>query len=254
MSLLEELRSPPREYSLMPFWFWNDALSEEEILRQIADFDAHGVYGFVIHPRVGLPREIGWMSDAMLRFCAVAIREAKRRDMRVILYDEGMYPSGSSSGQVVATDPRLAARCLVMQKLAGDEQPRLEPDQNLVAEMKTASGQRVAIVDRKANSYIRGIHYIGEGPREDEPPAGDILNPETTKLVLRLVYDKYHDALREYFGNTVIGVFTDEPSPLGKSRERNVRPGTTGILKHVSRLVGYDFTPHLPALWLEDEP
>jgi len=31
----------------------------------------------------------------------VAISEAARRNMYVILYDEGMYPSGSSSGQVV---------------------------------------------------------------------------------------------------------------------------------------------------------
>src|SRR4051794_10997451 len=116
----DELRSPPREFSLMPFWFWNDDLSEREILRQIADFDSHGVYGFVIHPRVGLPRTIGWMSEAMLRFTAVAVREARRRDMRVILYDEGMYPSGSSSGQVVATDPSLACRCLAMRELSGD--------------------------------------------------------------------------------------------------------------------------------------
>ena len=50
---------PPREFSVMPFWFWNDELDEAEIVRQIADFEAHGVYGFIIHPRVGLPRRCG---------------------------------------------------------------------------------------------------------------------------------------------------------------------------------------------------
>jgi hypothetical protein len=60
-SILAEFRDPPREFSLMPFWFWNDDLTEAEILRQIADFEAHGVYGFVIHPRVGLPRSKGWI-------------------------------------------------------------------------------------------------------------------------------------------------------------------------------------------------
>ena len=49
--------------TLVPFWFWNDELDERELLRQIADFEAHGVYGFVIHPRVGLPRDTGWMSE-----------------------------------------------------------------------------------------------------------------------------------------------------------------------------------------------
>jgi hypothetical protein len=40
-------RDPPREFSVMPFWFWNDELKEEELVRQIADFEAHGVYGFL---------------------------------------------------------------------------------------------------------------------------------------------------------------------------------------------------------------
>src|SRR5688500_5713226 len=212
MATWNELRSPPRASSLMPFWFWNDELAGHEILRQIGDFAARAVYGFVIHPPVGLPREIGWMSDAMLRFVDVAVREAKRRDMKVILYEEGMYPSGSSSGQVVAADPSLACRCLAMVTLDGDAAPALAEGQNLVATLTTARGQRVAVIDRKANSIIRGIHYVDEGPKpkEDEPPAGDILNPETTRLFLELVYDKYHDAVGQHFGATVIGIFTDE--------------------------------------------
>ncbi|MEP7258562.1 MAG: hypothetical protein ABI687_09240, partial [Flavitalea sp.] len=48
-------KDPPREFSVLPFWFWNDTLKDEELVRQIADFEAHGVYGFVMHPRMGLP-------------------------------------------------------------------------------------------------------------------------------------------------------------------------------------------------------
>ena len=84
---------------MVPLWFWNDALTEDELIRQINDFQAHGVYGFMIHPRVGLPRDIGWMSERFLHFMHVAIYEARRRDLLIYLYDEGMYPSGSSSKQ-----------------------------------------------------------------------------------------------------------------------------------------------------------
>ncbi|UCC99634.1 MAG: hypothetical protein JSW66_07055, partial [Phycisphaerales bacterium] len=42
--------APPAEFSLCPFWFWNDALSQREIIRQIENFQAHGVHGFLIHP------------------------------------------------------------------------------------------------------------------------------------------------------------------------------------------------------------
>ena len=66
-------RDPPREFSVMPFWFWNDDLVEDEIVRQLGDFEAHGVYGIVFQPRVGLPRDIGWMSPRLLHFMRVAI-------------------------------------------------------------------------------------------------------------------------------------------------------------------------------------
>ncbi len=41
--MVKGFRDPPREFSAMPFWFWNDDLDEQEILRQIAAFEAHGV-------------------------------------------------------------------------------------------------------------------------------------------------------------------------------------------------------------------
>src|ERR1039458_5729072 len=123
------LPSAPREFSLMPFWFWNDDLAVAEIVRQIADFEQHGVYGFVIHPRVGLPRNIGWMSNAMLDFMDVAIEEARRRDMRVMLYDEGMYPSASASGQLVASNPDFACRGIAIRNGSTE----LRAGENLIA-------------------------------------------------------------------------------------------------------------------------
>ncbi len=239
------LADPPREFSLLPFWFWNDELDEAELLRQIAAFEANGVYGFVIHPRVGLPRDTGWMSEKLLAFYRIAIDEAARRDMRVLLYDEGMYPSGSSSGQVVERHPELACRCLALH----DESDVL-PAGAIVVQLVAGSGK--VIVDRPADSYIRGLHYFGDGPAEDEPAAGDILNPRTAAAVIELVYETFHAAFGERFGTTILGIFTDEPNPLGKCREADVFPYTTGVLEHVSRLLGYDFAPHLADLWDTD--
>ena len=52
------------------------------------------------------------MSDAMIDYMRFAIEQAERRNMWVVLYDEGMYPSGSSSGQVVAANPAYRTRGL----------------------------------------------------------------------------------------------------------------------------------------------
>ena len=81
IELPAEWLEPSPEFSLAPFWFWNDTLSEKEIARQLDDFKAHGVYGFVIHPRAGLPRDTGWMSEKMLKFMRFAIEYAAERNM-----------------------------------------------------------------------------------------------------------------------------------------------------------------------------
>ena len=249
-----ELSHPPKEFSVLPFWFWNDELDADEIIRQIDDFQQHGVDGFVIHPRVGLPRHLGWMSERLLHFYRVAIEAAQERQMMVILYDEGMYPSGSSSGQVVEANPTFACRCLAKVDLPVGQEPILKPGETLIAVAQRWDGSSLAVIDRPANSVIRGLHYIGDGPAEDEPPAADILNPQAVAAFIHLVYDKFAENFGEYFGSTIQAIFTDEPGLLGRSRERGIIPGTTGILEHINRFLGYDFTPHLPALWYEDEP
>ena len=163
--VLAEFQDPPREFSVMPFWFWNDDLQDEEIVRQIADFEAHGVYGFVIHPRIGLPRDIGWLSPRMIQAMHVAVDEAVRRRMYVVLYDEGMYPSGSSAGQVVARNPDHAARGLAKIDLQPGEHPQLEDGWKLVATLERSSGRRLAVVERPTSGVIRGLHYLGEDTR-----------------------------------------------------------------------------------------
>ena len=249
--------NPPHEFSVMPFWFWNDTLKDEEILRQIADFETHGVYGFVIHPRIGLPDNVKWLSPEMIHAMDVAIREASRKKMYVILYDEGMYPSGSSSGQVVARNPEYAARGLSKIDLKPGEIPNLKGGQRLITINDRPEGQRTAIIDQPSGGNIRGLHYIGEGSKqmkEESPPAGDILNPDAVTCFMELVYDRYAKEFGKYFGSTVLGIFTDEPSPLGRGTARGIVPGNASLLPQIKKILGYDITPFLADLWYNDTP
>lgn len=260
---------PPRSCSLAPFWFWNDDLDEHEICRQIDDFHDHGVYAFVIHPRVGLPRSLPFMGEALLGYMRVAVEHAARRGMWVILYDEGMYPSGAAGGLVVAENPAYACRGLVKQPLASSQPPVLPPGHHIVAVLEDR-GQPIAVVDRPIDSWVRGLHYLDhDTPRdprganrfdidqplgapmtqEAQPAAADLLNPEAMQAFIRIVYDGYADALGEYFGTTIRAVFTDEPMLLGRGNPYNARPGTTGIMEHVNAWFGRDVTSDMPLLW-----
>jgi hypothetical protein len=248
----------PREFSVMPFWFWNDTLKDEEIVRQIADFESHGVYGFVIHPRIGLPDDVKWLGDKMIHAMNVAINEASRRKMYVVLYDEGMYPSGSSGGQVVARNPAHAARGLAKIDLKPGEELKLPEGVKLITALNRPDGSRIAVVEQPSKGIIRGLHYIGEGSggrlQEESPAAGDILNPDAVSSFIELVYDRYAKEFGKYFGNTVIGIFTDEPSPLGRNSARGVVPGNKSLLPQIEKILGYDFTPFLSDIWYNDTP
>lgn len=239
MSLPRVLWYPSRRYSPLPFWFLNDTLEEHKLLRQLDDFKSHGIHGFVLHPRVGLPRSFGWMSEEMLRWVKFIVLAAQVRRMKVVLYDEGMYPSGSASGQVVAEDPENACKGLERLPLASPV-----PD----GAIELAQNDLYRVVVRPIQSVIRGLHYIGEGPDEDTPPAADLLRPQAVESFLRHSYEPYFRAVGEHFGKTVIGIFTDEPDLLGRCQETGILPGSNDLTDYVSP----DILARLCDLW--DDP
>ncbi|MDQ1256474.1 MAG: hypothetical protein QG656_1070 [Candidatus Hydrogenedentes bacterium] len=244
MSLFETFVNPPREYTLIPFWFLNDDLDETELVRQIDDFAAHGVYGFIPHGRIGLADRIPYMSEAWLHYIKVCVDRAAEKGMYVVLYDEGMYPSGSCCGKVVAENPRYATRCLERRK-KGD----VREDWEVVAE-----DERWSYVNRPSNGHIRGVHFGQDDGDPGAPPSADLLDPEAMACFRRLTLDAYYDALGDHFGKTVIAVFTDEPDKLGRGHLPNVQPWTWGFAKWLEAYLGYDFRPHLAALWDEGYP
>lgn len=249
----KEFLEPPKEFSVMPFWFWNDTLKTDEILRQIKDFEEHGVYGFVIHPRMGLPSDMKFLSPEMLGFMKVAIEEAAKRNMKVILYDEGSYPSGSCEGQVVARNPGHAARGLAKIDFHENEKIQLEEGFKLVATINRGENKKMAVVEGPTGGHIRGLHWLDEEKgKEDLPPAGDILNPEAVSSFIELVYERFATHFKEHFGKTIIAVFTDEPDPLGRGHKKGMVPGNASLLARINQILGYDFTPFFADLWYED--
>jgi hypothetical protein len=243
--LTREFEHPSAEFSPMPFWFWNDTLTEAEIARQMRAFKEKGVDGFVIHPRLGLDPEIPYMGEKWLSFVRYAVALAKELDMKVMLYDEAMYPSGSCCGQVVAENPDYAAKGLKMSR-----DPSLSEGEILVAQTEYG-GETVYCILTPSRGTIRGVYYGQDDGQPDAPPAADLLNPHAVATFIRLTHQKYYDALSEYFGDTVVGIFTDEPCLLGRGSFPGLIPWTTDFL-HDFKALGYDET-HLPALFVSKD-
>lgn len=219
MELLNLLHVPDREFTPFPFWFLNGAFSHKELRCQLEDFAVHGVYGVVAHPRMGIPKHIGYLTDKYFSYIRTIIKTAHELNMKVVLYDEGMYPSGSAKGFVVEGHPHLASEgiTLVQEMSEGDE---------LLAE--TEKGLLVA---RKSRGTMRGIYWGEDDGEPNAPASADILNPEAVDRFISLTHDAYYNHFAEYFGSTIIGFFTDEPSVLGRNPRGKLFPWTHGFSK-----------------------
>lgn len=282
--------NPGAEYTPIPFWFWNDDLNRDELLRQMHEFKAKEVEGFVIHPRMGLPRSIGYMSETYLDLVEMVVREAANLGMKVVLYDEGMYPSGSACGQIVKRNEQLASRGLRMVEYpigpgtANGKpiqwKPPLEPGDRIVSVQairkigdnrvdlsqtrllqdkggkvefvppySDASWSLVAFIDSFSYGTIRGIHFGQDDGEPEAPRSADLLNPEAVRLFIELTHEKYARRLGDYFGTTIIAMFTDEPDLLGRRHRKGMLPWTNLFLADF--IAAGNREEDLAALWFD---
>lgn len=203
--LIQQLRHPSDEFTPIPFWFLNDELNRDELTRQLRDFRDKGVNGVVVHPRIGIPESLHYLSDEYFALMRHIAQTARDLDMRLVLYDEAMYPSGSAHGEVVKANREFASIGLIKTH-----------DQSK-GKLIAALDNGMYLVQVHSGGTIRGIHYGEDDGEQNAPPSADILNPDAVALFIQLTHDQYYAHLREYFGTTVIGFFTDEPCILGRN-------------------------------------
>lgn len=283
----EELKykflNPEDEYSPIPFWFWNDNLNEYEITKQINDFYEKGVRGFVIHPRIGIPKEIEYLSDQFMGYVKYAVEQADSLGMKVVLYDEAMYPSGSAHGMVVKSNPDYASKALKMteykcngslsiplNELDSDklvsimavkkiDEKEIVPEsitkllieeQGILFSPKDEEEWSVLVfTETFSGGTIRGIHFGEDDGELNAPAAGDLLNKKAMEEFIKLTHDRYYEVLKNYFGNTVIGMFTDEPSLLGRGGTADLKPRSGDFLEYYMECGNHE--KDLPLLWFE---
>lgn len=237
--LADKMNSPMDEFTPIPFWFWNDELSEKEIERQMEEMKAKGVCGFVIHPRKGLPRSIGYLSDDYFRFVKFAVKKAEELDMKVVLYDEAMYPSGSCHGEVVKRNPEFASKGLKLVVMNKDSDSECDTEGQLITESACKDKiYRYYLVP--SGGTIRGVHENEDDGEADVPKSADLLNPEAVASFINLTHDKYFSELSDYFGNTITAFFTDEPNILGRNAKEDIIPWSEGILEEFRAAGGLD--------------
>ncbi|NLX96369.1 MAG: hypothetical protein GXY83_09350 [Rhodopirellula sp.] len=214
--------SPPAEYSLTMWWFWNGEMTESIICRDLADLKSHGIGSVMIWPYNGLTN-LEYLSPEWFDRVKYAVHEAGRLGLRIWIMDEGCYPSGFVGGKVTRERP----------------QQRMQ----VLAEREISPGH-LEVKPEYRTSATRYIH--APGFRKDATYSlFDALNPTATTDFLTDVHEQYWASFGDEFGRTVLGIMGDEPSFPGV-------PYTEAIFDDFARRKGYDIRPHLAQIFTKN--
>ncbi len=220
---LKKIKTPGNTYRSIPFWSWNSVLDEKELKWQVNEHKKAGLGGFFMHARGGLRTdymEKEWMS--MVKAC---VDESIETGIDPWLYDENGWPSGSGNGKVPEKNYDYRQKLLLFEEIEKN-----------AAEEKRKIKETIEIYELDGK-YIWAYYKVN-------PYYIDVLNHEAVKEFIDSTYEVYYKEFGEYFGNTIKGIFTDEPQ-----YGRKALPWSTVLEKTFLMRYGYSVKEALPALY-----
>ncbi len=220
--LRSEFANPPLRWQSRPLWFWNGKLDAEKTKGMVAACKTAGYYGMGILPAKGMG--VDFMSPEFLKQYKVAVDEAGKLGLKMCLYDEFWFPSGSAGGLLAKKHPEALGKRLDM--LAADvsgpkEFTQAVPEGTLMGAvaMAAATKERLDITSSIKEGTLRWNVPAGEWKvmiftcvRDGGAGLVDYLEPKAVDAFIKLTYQAYHDAMPEHFGTTIDGAFYDEPA------------------------------------------
>ncbi len=226
----------------------------------------------------------GWWRDMDL-----ILAESEKRGMKVWILDDDHFPTGHAVGQI-KNHPELRKWQLVERHvdvmgpltnalLTAD---RTNDDHILLdvyAYPRTGSGEDCAPEPIRLTDGARGnflqftvpagcwrvffLYKSRKGTQQTDYI--DMLREESVRVLIDAVYESHYAHYGKYFGSTIAGFFSDEPSlgntwygshsnDYGMYNRRVGMPGLAlpwndRIIGMMSESVGFDASPYLPALW-----
>lgn len=272
LSLFQE---PEKEYRGAPFWAWNCKVTKEDIRRCIDALKEMGMGGAHIHSRIGM--DMPYLKEEFFEDVHYAHDYAAEKGMLTWLYDEDRWPSGSAGGYVTEKE-KNRIRFLVFSPVPL-ENTEIENVESAVAGQAIRSDNRkllgiyqVQIKDSFLQSYSQiesekecadgyDIWYAyreisGDNPWYNNRSYVDTLNPETIRDFISCTHEVYDRELGEFFGKSILSIFTDEPQFCHKrqmkyalEKREVIIPYTDNFENLFQERYGHSFLKHLPEIF-----
>ena len=255
-------QTPPVEYGLTQWWGWDGPMTEAVIKRDLDAFKARGVNIVTIEPGYDMPA--AYLSEGWFELMKIAVEQAKQRNMRIWIVDEGKYPSGFAGGKFSKERPDLRMQALVVAERitakSGETVTRqlspetvgviaVDQDDKNSQIIATKLGQLQWTAPAKGSWQILVIQHqfrTSDTRSVNNPTRGkdmsaalfDYLDPAATLQFLAFTHEKYKKYFGGEFGKTVLGFRGDEPD-----YSINGIPWTPAIFAEFRRKKGYDVIP-----------
>jgi len=282
LSILEEKEIPGY---IIPL-FWQHGEDEETLKEEIKQMYETGISGFIVESRPH-PDFLGegWWHDL-----DIIIDEAKKRQMKVWIFDECAYPSGYAAGKIRDKYPQYLKTYLcerhidAVGPLKGSSfliDAWLNGQESLIAAVAARRVDKNDQID--ADSFVDLTPQIIDGVLYWDVPSGDWriflfiktrkggeewtkdylnpIDPQAVRLLIDIVYEEHYRRYSHEFGRTIAGFFSDEPrfgnvasyeAALGKVPM--VLPYSNDLLSELSKEWQGDFRLMLPCLWYDGGP
>ena len=216
---------------LLPF-YWQHGTHRDRIPAQVQRIYDSGCRALCVESRPH-PDFCGpdWWADM-----DIILAECEKRDMKVWILDDKRFPTGYANGMLEKKYPHLRQWEIIEEHIdvlgpAPDTAflvSKVLPDDEILgvyAFKRTDKGQATT------GAPIDLTPTITEGYAYFDVPEGcyrvfiytksrrgsrgnyiDMTNPESCKVQIEAVYEPHYEHYAKYFGNTLVGFFSDEPS------------------------------------------
>lgn len=260
-------RSPPDEFRPVPFWGWTGDINREQIRRQLQLMRGQKLTTIMLYPRFGL--EVPYFSEEYLGLVQYAVAQARDMGLKLWLYDEYTWPSGTAGKQIPRRYPQYRSASLrIFRHYLSAHDARRRVDLRLPSDVYrviavSAGGQKVKLTPE--GGVLRwkappGAWHVCVSWVHRDDQYVDTLNPAATRQFIDMTYEGYRKAVGQWFGSTIIGIFGDEPvmfhdtspSRLGEYDVKSF-PWTSRMPEEFRADHGYDIGERFPEL-LEPGP
>lgn len=236
MDIVKQFENPPKDYSMLAFWFWNGELEEDRLRWQINEMTDKGIYGGFMHSRAYL--KTPYLEQEWWDAVSVCVDEGKKRGFHPWLYDEYAWPSGTAGStfeygfqkpsRILAEGEQNMAKGLYAKAFEADQHD-LESKGNTPEDRLLRTYES----DGKILAFYRKVF----------PCAVDYLNRDTIARFIEYTHEEYRKRYGEEFGKLIPGIFFDEIYMMG-----NPIPWTDRLPQVFEERHGYCIFDVLPSL------